>query len=67
MKRYKLLIITGDHLNPKTVFAEYFDSMTNNNASKGYYSFHADKKLVSCYPIDRTIIASIEVLEEDEF
>lgn len=67
MKKYELLIITGNHLNSKTVFAEYFDTTTNNNTFSGYYAFYADKKIVSCYPIERTIIASIEELEEDEF
>ena len=60
MKKYNLIVMTGDRLDRYSVIAEYFHSTTNNSSSSGFYSFHTKKKLVACYPISKTIIESIE-------
>jgi hypothetical protein len=60
MNKYQLIVMTGDRLDYYTVFAESFSTQTNSSTSSGFYAFYADKKLVSCYPIERTIISSIE-------
>ena len=60
MNKYQLIVMTGDRLDHYTVFAEKFSTTTNSSTSSGYYAFYADRTLVSCYPIERTIISSIE-------
>jgi hypothetical protein len=55
MKKFQLNVMTGDRVDRYTVFAEDF-----SGTSSGYYAFYADNKLVCCYPIERTIIISIE-------
>jgi len=64
MNKYELLIIVGDRLEHHTVFAETFDTTTSASTSAGFYAFYADRKIIKCYPIDRTIIASIEECDE---
>jgi hypothetical protein len=64
MNKYQLIVMTGDRLDHYTVFAEHFSTTTANSVSSGFYAFYADRKLVSCYPIERTIIASIEDADE---
>jgi hypothetical protein len=64
MNKYQLIVMTGDRLDYYTVFAENFSTTTNSGTSSGFYSFYADRKLVGCYPIERTIIASIEDADE---
>jgi hypothetical protein len=64
MKKYHLIVMTGDRLDRYLVFAESFSTSTNSSTSSGYYAFYADKQLVSCYPIERTIIISIEDADE---
>ena len=64
MNKYQLIVMTGDRLDYYTVFAENFATTTNSSTSSGYYAFYADRKLVCCYPVERTIIASIEDADE---
>jgi len=64
MNRYELLVIIGDQTESYTVFAEHFSTQTTSSTSSGFYAFYADRKLVCCYPIERTIIASIEDADE---
>lgn len=64
MKKYQIQIIAGNVIYPYTVFAEYYHSTTNNSASSGHYAFYCDGDLVACYPMERTIIVSIENAEE---
>lgn len=64
MKKYQIKVIVGNTLEDFTVFAEYYYSKTNSNTSSGNYAFYADGELVSCYPINRTIIVSVEKVEE---
>ena len=62
MKKYYLTIIAGTQWWTETVEADYF------TANVGYYSFHIDigNGVVACYPMNRTIITKIELIE-DEF
>jgi hypothetical protein len=64
MNKYQLIVMTGDRLDRYTVFAEKIITTTGNGTSSGYYAFYADSKLVCCYPIEKTIIASIEDADE---
>ena len=65
MKKYQLIVVTGDYEFRYTVFAENFSTTTNSGTSSGYYGFYADNKIVSCYPISKTIIVSIENADEE--
>jgi hypothetical protein len=58
MNRYQLKVLGYDGLSRYTVYAESFDIYS------GIYAFMADRQLVACYPIDRTIIESIEEVDE---
>ena len=64
MKKYQIKVIVGNTLEDFTVFAEYYYNTTSNSTSSGHYAFYADRALVACYPIDRTIIVSVENVEE---
>lgn len=64
MNKYELIVMTGDRLEQYTVFAEKFHTTTNSSTSSGFYSFYANFKLVCCYPIEKTIISSIEYADE---
>ena len=65
MKRYLIKVIGGNTSETFIVYAEYFSTQTSSSTSSGYYAFYADKgELVACYPINRTIITSVEKVEE---
>jgi hypothetical protein len=64
MKKYNLIVLAGYTHWTVAVFAEKFHTTTNNSNSSGFYSFYDDNTLVACYPIERTVIASIEKVEE---
>ena len=61
MKKYQIHVIGSDGIIPYTVFAQYF---SESRTSSGYYAFYDGKELISCYPISRTIIVSIENADE---
>jgi len=48
------------------VFATKFHTTTNNSTSSGFYSFYDENTLVACYPIEKTIISSIDQIEEND-
>lgn len=56
--------MTYVHVYDTIILATYVSTTTNNSTSSGYYAFHNKDKLVGCYPIDKTIIESIEELEK---
>lgn len=60
MKKYNLIVLAGHTHWDVTVFAT---QITYGN--HGSYVFYDDKTLVASYPIDRTIISSVEDLEEE--
>jgi hypothetical protein len=60
MNTYQLIVMTCDGSARYTICAEEISTTTNSSTSSGYYAFYADSKLISCFPIERTIIASIE-------
>ena len=64
MKKYNLIVLAGYTHWTVAVFAEKFHTTTNNSNSSGFYSFYDGKTLVACYPIEKTIISSIENIEE---
>jgi hypothetical protein len=64
MKKYQIWLIVGNTREHCTVFAENFHTSTNSSTSTGYYAFYCDNQLVACYPIERTVIYSIENAEE---
>lgn len=56
MKKYYLEVIGGSNLNQLYVVnADYLDISTS------YYKFLVKSNVVAIYPVDRTIIKSIEV------
>lgn len=63
MKKYQLTILNGNWNLQRSVYAERFSTTTNSSNSQGFYSFYDDSELVACYPIDRTIIDSIEKID----
>lgn len=65
MYNYKLIILTGGGFTQSKQFVADSYSTTNNSSSSGYYAFFKDKKLISCYPIERTVIESIEEIEKN--
>jgi hypothetical protein len=62
MKKYHIKVIVGNNLEDFTVTADYFSSQTSNGNSSGFYSFYLEKNFVASYPIERTIITSVENL-----
>ena len=64
MKKYNLIVMTGDRLDHYTVFAGSFSTTTNSSTTSGFYAFYYKSDLVACYPIERTIISSIEDADE---
>lgn len=58
MNRYQLKVLGYEGVSRYTVYAETFDT------GSGIYTFMADRQLVACYPIDKTIIESIEKIDE---
>lgn len=64
MNKYNLTILIGGGFTlSRTVFATKFNTVTNSSNSQGYYSFYDDNDLVVCYPLNRTIIDSIELID----
>jgi len=58
MKKYYLEVIGGTNLNQLYVVnADYL------NIGTSYYKFEISGSVVAIYPIDRTIIKSIEIKE----
>jgi hypothetical protein len=64
MKKYNLIVLAGYTHWTVTVYAARFNTTTNNSTSSGFYSFYDENTLVACYPIEKTIISSIEDIEE---
>jgi hypothetical protein len=60
MKIYHLTILGYSEKFWTEVHADYFTTQTNSSTSSGYYAFYTGDGLVACYPIDKTIITSIE-------
>jgi hypothetical protein len=67
MKKYKLTILAGSGsiLNRK-VYADTFQTNTNNSTTSGYYAFYLNNEFVASYPIERTIIDSVINVEKSE-
>lgn len=59
MNKYDILVITGDNVKSFKVFAEDFDT------ENGFYRFWYKDETMACYPINFTIIKSVEKMEED--
>ena len=59
MKKYNLIVLAGHTHWDATVFAT---QMIYGN--HGSYQFYDGDTPVACYPIERTIISSIEEIEE---
>jgi hypothetical protein len=64
MKKYNLIVLAGYSHWTVTVYATRFNTTTNNSTNSGFYSFYDENTLVACYPIEKTIISSIEDIEE---
>jgi hypothetical protein len=64
MKKYNLIVLAGYTHWTVAVFATKFRNTTNDSSSSGFYSFYDENTLVACYPIDKTIISSIEEVED---
>ena len=63
MKKYQLTILNGNDNLQRSVYATRLSTTTNSSNSQGFYAFYDDSELVDCYPIDRTIIDSIEKID----
>lgn len=64
MKKFNLIILTGGGFTiTKEVYAERFNTHSNGGTSNGYYSFYEGTILICCFPIDKTIIESIDEIE----
>jgi hypothetical protein len=59
-----LIVLAGYTHWTVAVFATKFRNTTNDSSSSGFYSFYDENTLVACYPIDKTIISSIEEVED---
>ena len=59
MNKYNLRILTYTGYYEVTIEAKNFSTQTSHSSS-GYYAFFDDTGLISCYPIDKTIIESID-------
>lgn len=59
MKTYNLFIVLNNDLRPVTLKAAGFDT-SNAGAYYFYDSVTFPRKIVAAYPVDRTIIESIE-------
>lgn len=64
MKKFNLMVLTYTNVHEVSIYAKYFHTTTNNSTSSGFYSFYDENTLVACYPIDKTIIVSIEDIEK---
>jgi hypothetical protein len=65
MNKYYLKILTYTHVYETTIYAKHFHTTTNNSTTSGFYSFYDENNLVACYPIDKTIIESIEKIDTE--
>jgi hypothetical protein len=63
MKKYNLIVLAGYTHWTVAVFATKFNR-TINSTSSGFYSFYDENTLVACYPIEKTIISSIEKIDD---
>lgn len=60
MNEYYLRILTYTGSYEVTVKANSFNTQTSSSSS-GYYKFvDSDNTMIACYPIDKTIIESVE-------
>lgn len=59
MNKYDIFVITGDNVKSFKVFTEDFDT------ENGFYRFWYKDETTACYPINFTIIKSVEKMEED--
>jgi len=59
MKKYNLIVLAGDTHWDVTIYADEV-----NYYSSGNYIFYYENEVIACYPIQRTIISSIEEVEE---
>ena len=64
MKKYNLIVLAGYTHWTVAVFATKFRNTTNDSSSSGFYSFYDENTLVACYPIEKTIISSIDEVED---
>jgi hypothetical protein len=64
MKKYNLIVLAGYTHWTVAVYATKFNTTTNNSTSSGFYSFYDENTIVACYPIEKTIISSIEDVED---
>jgi hypothetical protein len=64
MKKYNLIVLAGYTHWTVAVYSTKFNTTTNNSTSSGFYSFYDEHTLVACYPIEKTIISSIEDVED---
>ena len=63
MKKYNLIVLAGYTHWTVAVYATKFNT-TANTPRSGFYSFYDENTLVACYPIEKTIISSIEDVED---
>jgi hypothetical protein len=64
MKKYNLIVLAGHTHWNISIFGTTFSTQTNSSTSSGFYAFYDRSELVACYPIERTIISSIEDADE---
>lgn len=64
MKKYNLIVLAGHTHWDVSVFAEKFSTTTKSSNNSGFYSFYDGNTIVACYPIERTIISSVEDAED---
>jgi hypothetical protein len=61
MNQYYLRILTYTGSYEVTVKAQSFSTTTSNSSTTGFYRFvDTDHSTIACYPIDKTVIESIE-------
>ncbi len=61
MNQYYLRILTYTGSYEVTVKARSFSTTTSSSTTTGFYRFvDTDDSTIACYPIDKTIIESVE-------
>ena len=65
MNKYNLIVLAGHTHWTVAVYGTQLHTTTNNSTSSGFYSFYDENTLVACYPIEKTIISSIEKIDEE--
>jgi len=61
MNEYYLRILTYTGSYEVTIKARTFSTTTPNSSAAGFYRFvNTDDSTIACYPIDKTIIESVE-------